>query len=171
MCRVFIAIPLDKQLSRLLLKHVPQGLKTLPRRSLHITLLFLGNVEEGGIEQLKAVLDNLQSASFELNFSHVGLFPNADRPRLLAAGFEESAMAQELCVNLQNVIRQLGLAVDERPYRPHITLARLKYRRRISFTAVPLIEKICVNEIVLYKSTLSSDGAHYTVLHKKGLAD
>jgi RNA 2',3'-cyclic 3'-phosphodiesterase len=86
----------------------------------HVTLHFIGPVPRQRIDELRAALA-VAVAPFELRFGEPALWPHGLavlRPMAVPAGL------QRLHADLGRALRRLGLRIDERPYRPHITLAR-----------------------------------------------
>lgn len=141
--------------------------------SMHLTLKFLGEVDPVIIpelaQSLRAAL--IGAHSFNLCLSELGSFPNAQNPRILWCGV---GGAQDSLLHLQETVERTcgsyGLAAEERPFNPHLTLGRVKGRRNLR----PLMEHIgsagnleCsfgADHFNIYKSVLKPQGAVYTVL-------
>lgn len=137
----------------------------------HMTVFFVGEVEEGLSARIQI---NLQKAaeSFTgkcLRFRAKALtaFPNFRYPRVLVVEFEEvTGGLAELAGNVADAVSQFGLRQDK-PFRPHITLARVRRDSKITLTeidkSVPSIEfeTRCLR---YYKSTLQPGGSVYKVL-------
>jgi RNA 2',3'-cyclic 3'-phosphodiesterase len=141
----------------------------------HLTLAFLGEVDEGRIGE---ITDALRSASakhapFEAAFDRIGGFPNDRRPRVLwvgiGTGADEMIAIQR---DVADALEPLGFAPDDRPFHPHLTLARFPRPKTIGTlpaTAVPTTS-FRVEEIVLFRSQLHPKGARYSVVEAIPLA-
>ncbi|WP_070120560.1 RNA 2',3'-cyclic phosphodiesterase [Bacillus marinisedimentorum] len=92
----------------------------------HITLAFLGSAEFSRMERLKnalaPVLDGQEP--FRLQINEMGTFGRKDSPRILWAGTEKSEQLERLRDSVYDVCREHGFILDERPFNPHITIAR-----------------------------------------------
>lgn len=139
------------------------------RHQMHLTLFFIGETER--IAEVRAALAAVEAPPFELSLSGVGRFPASDRqpPRVLWAGVDVSPALAALHRQITNTLTALGFAADERPFSPHITLARLKASRPLPAASAFLNEQrglqvgpAAVTEFVLFSSTLSPQGARYT---------
>ena len=160
------------------IKRVQGELKRLIRsrrwqsmRQAHLTVDFLGETPEPMLEPLQAMLAETcaQASPFELALGAFGGFPNLARARVLWLGVEgERDRLVELEGHTREGLASIGLAVEERPYAPHITLAR-EPERSPMLTELP--ERLGVaplrwraNEVVLFQSELRPEGAVHTVL-------
>lgn len=182
MIRSFIAITIPEEVKEVLAGLV-QGLKPIfPKISwvkpenMHITLKFLGNIREEDIGQIKQIMAKscTDISPFSLQGQALGVFPTVNRARVIWTGLHgETALLEKLYLALETGLAQIGFAKEERPFRPHLTLGRIKTRAKPK----PLLEAIhqyqtfstpsfTVKEIVLFKSTLHPQGARYTVLEK-----
>ncbi len=178
--RSFIAINLSENAKKGLFK-IEGSLKNIlnhskvnwvKRENFHITLRFLGNIEEKQIDILKNALSSLFSnyERFELNFHNFGVFPGIKRPRILWVGSDYISPFQKLYKGFNEVIEDLGFPEDK-PFLPHITLGRIKYmhkrdldglREFIDTFSVSYKEK--VEKVDLMKSELTPGGPIYTVI-------
>lgn len=179
--RSFIAIELPDNVRRLLEKLILELRKSeaavgwvRPER-VHLTLKFLGNVGPDIIEQIKPVLAEIASraSSFRLDVAGCGAFPTIKAPRVIWAGLSDSEPLIRLQKEVEAGMIPFGFEPENRPFRPHLTIGRVKGRQRLQalqqillasqgFTAEPFD----VVELVLYKSELRPDGARYTPLFK-----
>ena len=178
--RTFIAIPLPNE-CQVLLDQMQQSLRASQAEvrwvaipSIHLTLKFLGEVDPSVIQDLTALIrQNTKSERrFELRLHGLGCFPNARNPRVIWCGIDGET---DSLVRLQHVVEstcaQLGFAPEDRPFRPHLTLGRVQGKRNIQ----PLMDRVVVgNDLAcsfqadrfhIYKSSLKSRGAVYTVLN------
>jgi 2'-5' RNA ligase len=184
--RTFIAIPLPED-CRLMLQQMQQGLRDSQAEvgwvavsSIHLTLKFLGEVDPEIIPQLT---QSLQAASesdrgFELHLRGLGCFPNVRNPRVLWCGIEgETDALSKLQGKVDSICNSFGFSQEERPFKPHLTLGRVKGKRNLQ----PLVDCIKigsdlersfrVDHFNIYKSILKPQGAVYTVLNTIALGD
>lgn len=185
--RAFIAIELPASakdtlgvVARALGERVPRGsVRWVRPEQMHLTLCFLGDTP---LEQLLAVQQAMDAAvggrkPFELQLEGVGCFPTLSRPRvvwvgLAAAGGGESAPLLALKSNLDKALSPLGRPPEDRPFRAHLTLGRVKDERAVkgvdwSVEVAPL--PVPVTAIRLIESRLRPDGPVYTVRHTSQL--
>jgi len=173
MARLFIAIELPDQVKQNLVKlqtPVP-GAKWVPVDQLHLTLAFLGEVDETVTDQLLVALSGITVSTFTLRFSGVGCFPDRRRPRVLWVGLEKNPYLESLADQVRSAVLSCGILQEERPFSPHITLARLRQpagREVVRFLDQPLtheLPKIAVREFILFRSQLTAAGAIHTPLN------
>ncbi|MGB9080016.1 MAG: RNA 2',3'-cyclic phosphodiesterase [Desulfuromonadaceae bacterium] len=164
--RLFIAIepPDDLKTALARLRVDVPGARWVPTEQLHLTLAFLGEVEENGAGELSERLALIHTTPFHLCFSGTGCFPNRHRPRVLWAGFEPHPGLMRLAAGVHRAVLTCGIPQEERPFSPHITLARLKFpaaREVDAFLAMPQKLKLPfpVREIILFQSRLTPHGA------------
>lgn len=165
--RLFIAIEIpDEQKWRMgkLRSEIP-GARWVPAGQIHLTLAFLGEVDEESTARLIIELGKIQASPFNLTFSEAGCFPDRHHPRVLWAGLRQEPALTRLAAAINSVVRGSGIPLDERPFSPHITLARLKLpcarevgeflqcHRRVA------IDPFFVREFILFQSRLSQKGA------------
>jgi len=93
--------------------------------NLHVTLKFMGHVETGKLDAIRAALAEVHSDSpVEMGFRGLGFFPNGKRPRVFWAGMEASANLAPLASEIDARLKKLGIPVETRDFAPHLTLAR-----------------------------------------------
>ena len=180
--RTFICFELPKDVTIklrdliLYLKTFGRGVRWVRHDGIHITLKFLGDVEETQIDRIAERLRTIANdfAPFSLTITGKGAFPNFRRPRTFWLGLsapENTILSiQE---RIEEALEQEGFERDNRRFTPHLTLGRVKFPdRTISKIAAELermkVEEIefDIREIVLMKSDLQPTGAVYTPLHK-----
>jgi RNA 2',3'-cyclic 3'-phosphodiesterase len=140
--------------------------------SLHLTLKFLGAVAQ---DRVPAVIDAVKRvggfAPFEVEARGFGFFPDAKRPRVFWAGFEAPAALGELARRLEVALATLGFAREDRPFTPHLTLARFR-EPRSDPTLLQAIEQVRgaslgrfqVDRYFLFESHLLPGGAKHEKL-------
>lgn len=166
--RLFIAIDLPKPVCRQLgqcLVQPPRGVRPVTPAQMHLTLHFLGDVEDEARRALHDALPGIRQPPFAIAIRGTGVFPPRGRPSVLWAGVSESAALRQLHAAIGLTLTSGGLQVEGRPYVPHITLARLTpavprawTTRFLDATARLAIDDIPVDRFSLYRST-KLDGA------------
>jgi RNA 2',3'-cyclic 3'-phosphodiesterase len=148
------------------------SLKWVRQEHLHLTLVFLGSVDEARAHTLvDAMGHDVDTAPFDMVFDRVGVFPPHGEPRVLWTGVTQGAA--EL-IALRRELGQraaaLGIALEERSFHPHLTLGRWRESRRqdreraLAAEAGDPIARVRVERATLYESRLSPSGPTYTAL-------
>jgi len=141
----------------------------------HVTSHFIGKAEKNEIELLKEIVSETAKAAhtFSVSVTGIGFFPSADRPRVLWTGVDPKDELTKLYYKTGALLRTAGFKTDNRPYSPHITLARIKQCRNTEITkeietsySDTVFGTMNINEIILYESRLSPSGAKYIPLFK-----
>jgi 2'-5' RNA ligase len=181
--RTFIAIDLARPIrDRLIalqesLTRAGTEVKWVEPENLHVTLLFLGEVDQRDVLSVcRAVTDGCgEFSAFPLSVETVGCFPNPRRPRVVWAGV--GAGTQEVCAlhdALEPPLLELGCyRQEERKYTPHITLGRVKSDRPTDRLAQALARQagwkggdMMVSEVLVMSSELTPQGPVYTVMSR-----
>jgi RNA 2',3'-cyclic 3'-phosphodiesterase len=149
--------------------------------NLHLTLVFLGDVDSARVQSISAALEKAVegTAPFAIQMRGAGAFPSSQRPRVLWVGVS-GAVSELRSVHsrITNELAQIGLRGDANPFSPHLTLGRVKDDRDPALRAVTSIltaepielEQFSVSEIVLMRSELDPRGARHTPLYRALLA-
>jgi 2'-5' RNA ligase len=127
MLRLFTAIEIPETLrTRLtLLQSGVPGARWQSVENLHLTLRFIGEVDEPTASDIDQVLALLREKAFELRLSGVGEFGGRD-PHALWAGVAPSPALHHLVAKIESALQRMGLPAETRKYAPHVTLARLR---------------------------------------------
>ncbi len=169
--RLFFALwPDDVVLERLAKLRRELGLnegKPVDSEKFHITLLFLGEVPEDRIEDLKMLAESLQLAPCDLTLDRLEHWVRPAVLCLTAKAVPEPLA--ELVKALKRGVRKLGFKPEKRPFRPHLTLARKVKRRVVGCEIEPIHWP--VHEFTLVASELSPQGSCYRVFGRWGQAD
>jgi RNA 2',3'-cyclic 3'-phosphodiesterase len=136
----------------------------------HVTLQFLGPVEALApvVDGLSAAVAGLEPFRFRLGGS--GAFPNPRRARVVWIGAQEGAgLMAGVAAAVTGALAPLGYEAETRPFRSHLTVARLRDPGDVAPALAvlgdgPVGETWTVEEIVLYQSRLSPSGSRYSVL-------
>ncbi len=179
MIRAFLGLELPGPVRSALA--VQQFLLPLPRRTdpatMHLTLVFLGEVPEPALEAAHEGFAALKAAPFELSLQGLGLF-GGDRLKLAWAGVAPSEPLTRLQAKVEHIARQAGLAPEHRRFAPHVTLGRFPppgfaeaaaLERAIAttpFAAGPWT----VRDMVLWQSRLGAKGPRYDELARYPLS-
>jgi RNA 2',3'-cyclic 3'-phosphodiesterase len=153
------------------------ALKWVKPEHSHLTLVFLGEV---AAERVTAVADaigrDVALEPFEITLDGVGAFPPRGAPRVLWIGIGQGAAAiADLQREMAQRVAALGIAIEERPFHPHLTLARWRESRppdrERALKAAPrgVIARARIAGATLYQSRLSSAGPEYTPLARSTL--
>jgi 2'-5' RNA ligase len=185
--RLFVAVELapaiahalaafEGDLQRRITALFPQARLTwVPAERLHLTVRFIGEVDDAA-NIAAALSPPLATRAFEVEFTGAGAFPARGTPRVLWAGVSKGV--DELTALEQEVSERLlgaGVAREDRPYRPHLTLARVREGSRLK--AAPLFDGIAntrfgampADAITLFHSKLSPKGPTYVALQRTAL--
>lgn len=175
--RMFCAVELPQQVRAQLQDHIARLRKELPDaaaswsrvENIHLTLKFFGNVAVDRIGTVSSALDRAVKdfAAFEISVGGTGAFRN----QVLWIGVgDPSQKLSDLNKGIENECATEGFEKEDRAYRPHLTIARIRrpagakrlaeVHRQTKFD--PVI--IHVNEIVLFRSELSPKGSKYTIM-------
>jgi 2'-5' RNA ligase len=190
--RLFIGIDLDPELRSRIERFIEgaQGFATNARwmraESLHVTLKFIGERPQEHVEALTQRLRLVESGSFELRFTGYGFFPTVKAPRVFWIGIQADAHLAELAANIDAATSELGIPREDRPYSPHLTLARAGGRsgapnwrkgdapnaafsvleKRLAAMGELDLGRMTAREFILYQSELSPRGSQYTKLQR-----
>ena len=140
----------------------------------HGTLKFIGEVSGPCVDEVGAALGAIAPRPpIEVRFAGLGFFPNERRPRVFWAGIEGGEGLRKLAIEIETRLEPLGIARENREFRPHLTLARFDSPKPGSidrlldaaaeFTATEF-GRTSVDEFHLYQSMLKRTGAEYTRL-------
>ena len=184
--RVFVALDLP-QPAKDLLNHtmlrlqetLPGGIRWVRPDGIHLTLKFLGDVDAGMVEPLLGAMGNVATladhSNFDLELTRLGMFPNVREPRVLWAGVGgDMAALNRLQQSVDEAISGLGFPPERRPFRPHLTLGRVrdqvtagdrtKIGSLVSQATLGETSPWTVEEMHLIRSNLTPAGAIYSSL-------
>jgi RNA 2',3'-cyclic 3'-phosphodiesterase len=136
---------------------------------LHITLKFLGNVADERRDAIENALKTIQRKSFTLSLKGLGIFPNPRSPRVLWVGIETGPDLEHIAAEVDQQMASVGFERENRPFSPHVTLARFHERPRGNLGSVlsetpPSFGTMTADQFHLYESKLSPQGSRYTKL-------
>jgi len=192
--RIFIGIDLDSEV-RARINRFIEGVQAfapdarwMRPESLHITLKFIGEQTPEQVEAITQRLRQLESSAFEIRSAGFGFFPTAKAPRVFWIGIQAGPELTKLAESIDMAVAELGIPREDRPYSPHLTLARGGAGRKSGSpkrqkddgpnTIFATLEKrlaamgkldfgtMTAHEFILYQSQLSPGGSKYTNLHR-----
>lgn len=172
--RAFLAFPIPQNCRAVLSKAVEEmkrkidGIKWADSDNLHITLLFLGEIDETQLEEIQMHCRSLASvhAPFEASFHGFGQFPRKGAARVIYSPLISGEKnCRTLYAGLYPRIAEI-ISLDKRNYSPHITLGRVKRGKRIDSadlknSAVQPHDSFRIDRFILYESVLHSRGPVY----------
>lgn len=147
---------------------------------IHLTLKFLGDVSPEQIDPIQNALREVarDTSRFRLQPAGCGAFPTLRQMRVVWVGVRgDEEVLRELHHRLEQSMALLGFEPEDRPFRAHLTLGRVRGRENLRALQEALAarqgfaaEAFDVTELVLYKSELRRDGALYTPLFRAPFA-
>jgi 2'-5' RNA ligase len=178
--RTFIAIEIPETVQQKIAK-AQQELKAFNERiswtkpgNIHLTLKFLGSVEEDKIaaiaEAVNQVAEKIPPSKFRVK--NLGAFPNLRRARVIWVGIElDSPYLSQLAEGMDAALAELGFPKEKRKFSPHLTIGRVKAKTSDEFQQAlqrtPFEGgEVTVEEVIVMKSDLKPTGAIYTPLRK-----
>lgn len=176
--RLFVAVPLPDELCSFIQAAqgaLPplSGLRFMSREQFHVTLAFIGEVGEDKAEAARAVVrrvpEDLGGEAVIGGFLHL---PSAKRARVVALRIEdEGSVFADLFLHVMAELETAGVMEREkRPFRPHLTVARLRVPGPVQPRAESGEVRFAVESVCLFESKLKREGAVYTVLERAALA-
>jgi len=160
------------------LKTARADVKWVRPTGVHLTIKFLGDVEENTIPALAAAASEAIAGNraLPLRIAGTGVFPSPSRPRVVWLGLGgDLAGLERLRRDVETVAAGFGFAPENRPFKPHLTLGRVRSERGRTELLAGL-EKLdpgpvefTAGEVILFKSDLRPSGAVYTALHRMTL--
>lgn len=155
------------------LRQASNSLKVIPLDRVHLTLKFLGDTEEGLIPDIVAAIRAVCAgiAPIDLQLRGTGAFPNLSRMNVVWVGVEGAEALRRIAAGLEASLEPLGFPRERRPWRAHVTVARVKGRRDLDRVR-RLLESHAMDDfgdhrvesVHLKKSVLTPEGAVYSTL-------
>ena len=168
-----LATAVGDDIARLSVQDKESRVRWIDEDNLHVTLAFLGDLEQLDVQALDWRLEEIASScpTIELKIESLSLFPYGKRPKVLAAILKPCDVLVELHRQVERSARDAGIYLEKRRYTPHITLGRLRghSRREMSLPSVAMGMSDIAPAMSLFESTLTSDGAIYDELFRYDL--
>lgn len=179
MIRTFVAVPVPitsglAEVFELLGTLGPQ-VRPVRREALHVTLKFLGEMPEGRVGEITATIARVAArfSGFELQLQDVGRLPSR-RPRVVFADLVDPDRPRsaiiELASALEEALAVVGFAPEKRPFRPHVTLARIRGKPPIELEELQRaydqvrLGTVVIDQVELVRSELGAEGPRYSIL-------
>jgi len=186
--RTFIAIELPKEIRDSLanlqdkLKSTGADVKWVEPDNIHLTLKFLGEIDDQKLDKITSILENIakDKNSFHIFISSIGAFPRISSPRVIWVGIDMGEKETKGIVKaLEEKIEKIGIPKEDRPFSSHITIGRTRSALNLQKLAEGLktlendlkikVAEFDVTKITLFKSTLTPKGPIYEVLKETNL--
>lgn len=171
MLRLFVALPLPFEVRERLtgLMGGVHGARWQTDAQLHMTLRFIGEVDEARAEDIDSALQAVQFTPFQAQLQGVGLFGDTRKPRMLWAGVGPEAPLAHLAQKIETALVRIGLPAETRKFLPHITLSRFKGPSGRLDRFLAEYDQLwsppwTVDRFTLYRSHLAHSGAIYDPL-------
>jgi RNA 2',3'-cyclic 3'-phosphodiesterase len=173
--RLFAAVPIAEpargEIAGLLSRLREPGwpLRLVHDHGLHLTLKFFGEVPAGRLEVIEEAVRAAVpgTGALQLQLSDLGAFPSERRPRIIWVGLDGPPGLELLQDRLERRAEAIGFPPEGTPFRPHVTLARVREGHRLPGGALESLEGryepvgFVASELVLYESLLARDGPRY----------
>lgn len=185
--RTFIAIELSGDIKNTLsqiqshLKYSGADVKWVEKDNIHLTLKFLGEIDEKKCEKVKAALDETAQSTkaFEISLKDIGAFPKIDFPRVIWVGLDKGAKeSTELAKKVDEALSKIGFPEETRPFAAHLTIGRVRSPKNkaalkekiesLGFQPSAISNQL-ISSIFLFQSKLTPAGPIYTKLHEAKL--
>jgi 2'-5' RNA ligase len=170
MPRLFVALALPDPVKRSL-EPLARGLgdvRWLNPEQQHLTLRFIGELDNGRLEEVAEVLALVEGSPFELALEGLGHFPPRGEPQVLWVGVTRSAELAGLKRRIDRLLATTGLPPEGRKFTPHVTIARTRgplSRERVGTWlmrhSLYRSERFPVSDFHLYSSRLKPEGAQH----------
>ena len=186
--RAFIAIELPKEIRDSLanlqdkLKSTGADVKWVEPDNIHLTLKFLGEIDDQKLDKITSILENIAKDKnyFHICISSLGAFPRISSPRVIWVGIDTGEKeTKEIVKALEGKIEKIGIPKEDRPFSSHITIGRTRSALNLQKLAKGLetlesdlkikVAEFDVTKITLFKSTLTPKGPIYEVLKEASL--
>jgi 2'-5' RNA ligase len=184
--RVFCAIELPQAARALVLQYIARVREAAPDAraswardaNLHLTFKFLGEIPKVAVADFSSAASRAVAglAPFSIRLEQTGVFPKHGPARVLWIGIDDSSgKLGELQKRLENEATKEGFEKDDRPFHPHLTIARVRQPQHAEAlaTAHKHMEfgpvEVPVSELLVFRSELSSAGSTYTVISRHRL--
>ncbi|HWG39905.1 MAG TPA: RNA 2',3'-cyclic phosphodiesterase [Candidatus Acidoferrales bacterium] len=175
--RLFIALDIPAEIRARLAEYMERSRVLAPEarwarvEGLHITLKFVGHVDDAVVERIKGALGSIQAAPFDVKFTGVGFFPHPNAARVFWAGVDGGDHLARLASTIDGALEKLGFPRETKPYHPHLTLARTSSRplrelRPLLADPPPQFGTMTAREFFLYQSQPQKGGSKYTKLER-----
>jgi len=180
--RGFIAIDIDATSGIIEfekeIKKTDADVKLVEPQNIHITVKFLGDVDENLIDEIEQIMkDSVKEIKpFTIQLKGTGVFPNQNYIRVIWIGIKEAQVIETISNSIDEKLSKLGFKKEKRGFSPHLTIGRVKTAKNKQ-RLLEIIENYVdvefsrqeINSIKLKKSDLASKGPIYTTIREAAL--
>jgi 2'-5' RNA ligase len=184
--RIFIALDIPVAIRAHMLEYTERARGLAPEarwarpEGLHVTLKFVGEVNDAKVQDIKTALATVKAAPFAVKFENAGFFPSPKSPRVFWIGVEGGSALRDLAAAVDRATQEVGIAKEDRVYSPHLTLARAgsgpgahhqlsPLASLLQAGSPPQFGTMTAREFFLYQSQPQKGGSKYTKLQRFGL--
>lgn len=180
--RTFIAIEISEEMRSALaqaeahLKYAGADVKWVEPKNIHLTLKFLGEIDESKVGLVTAILDEIagRTKSFDMTIKDIGAFPKIDFPRVVWVGLDKGALeSTALAKEIDKRLVGIGFQEETRPFAAHLTIGRVrtpknkeKLKDKMLDYKLQEVPPYKVASVILFQSTLTPTGSIYSKLHE-----
>ncbi|MDD5177662.1 MAG: RNA 2',3'-cyclic phosphodiesterase [Candidatus Nanoarchaeia archaeon] len=176
--RVFVAVEIPEEIKKQI--YDLQGevssreakVRWVAKKNLHLTLVFLGELPEKKVEEIKELLKSIKHKSFKVSVNEIGFFPDKQKPRVVWIGLEPEKDILDLQSKVDGELLSYSMDKDQK-FKAHVTIGRInEIKDKDKFfdkMNVKIKGEFIVNEFLLISSVLSKDGPKYRVLERYSL--
>lgn len=170
-----VEIPSEVALSLSMLRGGLPGARWIDAENYHVTLRFIGDVDDVVARDVAAMLDQIKRRAFDLHFDGIDAF-GGRKPRAVVASVAPSQALIELQAEQERLMQRIGLEPEGRKYTPHVTIARLResssrdVANYLSTRGLFRTPSFHVSRFVLYSSRASMGGGPYVIEESYPLA-
>jgi RNA 2',3'-cyclic 3'-phosphodiesterase len=173
--RLFAAVPITEparsEIAKLLqrLREPNWPLRLVHDHGIHLTVKFFGEVPPARLEVIEEAVRQAVpgTGALPLRLDGIGAFPNSRRPRIIWIGLEAPPALELLQDRLERRAEAIGFAPEGTPFRPHVTLGRVREGQRLPAGALESLAggyepvPFLASQLVLYESVLGRGGPRY----------
>jgi len=151
------------------------GARWIAPENMHITVRFIGDIDEARAEDLDGALGLVDAPGFEVSLGDLGAFSRGKRTTSVWVGVEKNPALEFLYERVESLVVREGLPPEGRKFSPHVTIARFSrssaprqaaVARYLEAHAGFRTEPFPIDALVLFQSHLGSGGAHYETVSR-----
>ncbi len=174
--RTFIACEIPEETKDIVvqiqnkIKDINASVVWVKKESMHITLRFLGEIQENEVKTVKECIQKVseQNNRFDIFLENIKVFPSWSFPRVLWIGIKDPEQINKLAGNVEQELVKKGFQPQDKPFQAHLTIGRIKGLKnkeslqKIVLTLPLLNEKIGIDRIILFQSKITPTGPIHT---------
>ena len=153
-----------------------EGIRWVSPENMHITAAFLGQLKPGNIPKIEEAMSSMDFSPVDITISHPGFFMKRGIPAIMYMGVQNSDQLESRSIELRSHLADNAVHFDRKPFKAHITIARLKNAsaaREVHQYVLNKLDKTeggqyTIKRMVLYESALTKNGSIYTEIYSNG---